>query len=63
MDTSRGLQTQSDPSLQRLAPGQKVAGVTELGCVPEVFLGCHTTVRGCAKRYDHFWDIGDKPNG
>ena len=28
--------------------------VKELGCVPEVFLGCHTIVRGCAKRYNHF---------
>ena len=61
-DTSGGLQTWADPSLQTLAPEQKVAGVTELGCVPEMFLGCPTTGRACANRCDHFLDIGDKPS-
>ena len=61
LDTSGGLQTQSDPPLQSLAPEQKVAGVKEQGCVPQVFLGCPTTGRACANRCDHFWDIGDKP--
>ena len=48
MDTSGDLQTQSDPPLQSLAPEQKVAGVTEQVCVPEVFLGCPTTGRARA---------------
>ena len=62
LDTSGGLQTWTGDSLQRLAPGQKVAGVTELRCVPEVFLGCHTTVHGCAKWYDHFSYIENQSN-
>ena len=39
-----------------------MAGVRRLGCVLEVFLGCHTTVRGCAKRYDHFLYTENQPN-
>ena len=62
LDTSGGLQTWTGDSLQRLAPGQKVAGVTELRCVPEVFLGCHKTVHGCAKWYDHFSYIENQSN-
>ena len=53
-ETFRILGTLTGPSLQRLAPGQKVVEVKELGCVPEVFLGCHTTGRSRASRYDHF---------
>ena len=48
LDTSGGLQTWSDPSLQRLPPEEKVAVVTEQVCVPEVFLGCPTTGRARA---------------
>ena len=64
LDTSGGLQTWTGDSLQRLAPGQKVAGVvTELGCVPQVILGCHTTGRSRASRYDHFSYTENQSNG
>ena len=44
-----------------MAPVDYFAGSRKLGCVPEVFLGSHTTVRACASRYLNFLYIENQP--
>ena len=62
LDPPGTSQTWTVPTLQTMAPVDYLAGSRELGCVPEVFLGYHTTVRACASRYDHFLYIENQPN-